>query len=307
VIVVTGGAGFIGSNLVHGLNAAGRDDLVIVDSLANAKKHLNISGARFIDYFDKDEFIQAMPGLEPIEAVFHEGACAVTTEQDGRFMMQVNYTFSKALLHECLRRGIPFIYASSAAVYGIGAQPFREEGNERPLNVYGFSKLAFDQHVRNILPHVGSPVVGLRYFNVYGPRESHKGDMASVIFKMFERHSAGRSLNLFRGSEGFLRDFIHVSDIVQVNLHFLESRKSGIYNCGTGSARSFQELGELVSRYLGGANIDVVSMPPELERQYQKYTCSDNTRLRSSGYRGEFISLEKGIESYIGSLMAETH
>ena len=307
MIVVTGGAGFIGSNLVHALNSTGRDDIGVVDSLANAEKHFNLAGARFIDYFDKDEFIQAMPGLGSIEAVFHEGACAVTTEQDGRFMMRTNYTFSRALLHECLRGGIPFIYASSAAVYGIGSQPFGEQGNERPLNVYGFSKLAFDQHVRSILPRVTSPVVGLRYFNVYGPREGHKGAMASVIYKMFEKHLAGKPLSLFQGSRNFLRDFIHVDDVVKVNLHFLETRRSGIYNCGTGLARSFQDLGELVSRQLGVAHIDTIGMPPELERQYQKYTCSDNSLLRSSGYQSEFISLESGIESYIRYLSEEVH
>ncbi|MEP9387754.1 ADP-glyceromanno-heptose 6-epimerase [Mesorhizobium sp. KR9-304] len=302
MIVVTGGAGFIGSNIVHGLNAAGRDDIVIVDSLRHARKHLNLTSARFVDYFDKDEFLDALPGLEPLEAVFHQGACAVTTEQDGRYMMRTNYTFSRNLLHACLRRRIPFIYASSAAVYGVGNQPFREADNEKPLNIYGFSKLAFDQHVRDILPRSDSPVVGLRYFNVYGPRESHKGDMASVIYKMFTQHQSGEPVALFQGSENFLRDFIHVSDVVKVNLHFLETRKSGIYNCGTGLIRSFQELGELVARRLGGVGIKAIQMPPGLEKQYQRYTCSDNSTLRASGYALGFVSLDEGISSYIDVL-----
>jgi ADP-L-glycero-D-manno-heptose 6-epimerase len=307
VIVVTGGAGFIGSNIVHGINSAGRSDIVIVDSLARSQKHVNLAGARFIDYFDKDEFLAAMPGLEPLEAVFHLGACAVTTEQDGRYMMRTNYTFSRNLLHQCLDRRIPFIYASSAAVYGAGRQPFRETDNERPLNIYGFSKLAFDQHVRDILPRADSAVIGLRYFNVYGPREDHKGDMASVVYKLFKQHQAGKPLVLFRGSENFLRDFIHVDDVVNVNLHFFETkRKSGIYNCGTSLARSFEELGKLVAEGLGGVPIETIQMPLELERQYQRYTCSENSLLRASGYAREFLSLEAGIDAYIDVLKGDT-
>ncbi|PWI54417.1 ADP-glyceromanno-heptose 6-epimerase [Rhizobium phaseoli] len=302
MIIVTGGAGFIGSNLVHGLNSLGRDDIIVVDTLMNAKKHLNLSGARFIDYFDKDEIIDAIDSLKPVEAVFHQGACTVTTEQDGRYMMRTNYTFSRDLLHECLRLEIPFIYASSAAVYGTGDKPFAEADNERPLNIYGFSKLAFDQHVRCILSRARSPVVGLRYFNVYGPGEVHKGNMASLVQRMFEQHRAGRPLNLFQGSKNFRRDFIHVSDVVKVNFHFFERKKSGIFNCGTGSARSFQELGDLVAEQFGGAAIEIVDMPPQLEAQYQKYTCSDNSMLNLSGYKGGFVALEDGVKSYIEAM-----
>ncbi|MDF2372037.1 MAG: ADP-glyceromanno-heptose 6-epimerase [Rhizobiaceae bacterium] len=300
MIVVTGGAGFIGSNLVHGLNSAGMKDIVIVDSLVDARKHLNLSKAHIIDYFDKDDFPDALAKLPEIDAVFHLGACAVTTQQDGRFMMKNNYTYSKTLLHACLKRKIPFIYASSAAVYGAGECAFVENNNqEKPLNVYGFSKWAFDQHVLNILPEAQSPVIGLRYFNVYGPRESHKGDMASVIFKMVARHRAGKPLQLFRGSDTFLRDFIDVRDVVDVNLHFLQSGKSGIYNCGTGTPRSFQDLGELVAHNLDGAQIEMIDMPPGLEGQYQKYTCADGTLLRNSGYTSGFHSLEDGIRDYV--------
>ncbi|MDF1775370.1 MAG: ADP-glyceromanno-heptose 6-epimerase [Rhizobiaceae bacterium] len=306
MIVVTGGAGFIGSNLVHGLNSAGMNDIVIVDCLMNAQKHLNLRDAHFTDYFDKDDFPDALAGLPDIDAVFHLGACAVTTEQDGRFMMKTNYTYSKTLLHTCLKRKIPFIYASSAAVYGAGECAFVEHGNqERPLNVYGFSKWAFDQHVMKILPHAESPVIGLRYFNVYGPRETHKGDMASVIFKMVARHRAGKKLQLFRGSDTFQRDFIDVRDVVDVNLHFLQTGKSGIYNCGTGSTRSFQDLGELVAHNLDGAQIEMIDMPPGLEGQYQKYTCADETLLRKSGYRSAFRSLEDGIRDYVHWLIRD--
>jgi ADP-L-glycero-D-manno-heptose 6-epimerase len=200
---------------------------------------------------------------------------------------------------------VPFVYASSAAVYGTGDEPFSEDDrHEAPLNVYGFSKLAFDHFVRQILPRVDSPVVGLRYFNVYGPRENHKQNMASVIYKMVMQHHSSETLKLFRGSSGYLRDFVHVDDIVDVNLHFFQSRASGIFNCGTGKTRSFQELGEIVAAQLGGARIEMIDMPAILEAQYQKYTCSDNTRLRQSGYAGEFRSLEAGIRDYIDTLRA---
>lgn len=303
MIIVTGGAGFIGSNLVHALNAAGHDDILIVDDLTDARKHLNLSGARFTDYMDKDEFPSRFAALGKVDAVFHQGACAVTTEQDGRYMMRVNYSFSRDLLHQCLASKVPFVYASSAAVYGHGSTPFTETpAHERPLNVYGFSKLAFDQHVRALLAKAESPVTGLRYFNVYGPREDHKGDMASVIFKMVGQHARAEPLKLFAGSERFLRDFIHVDDIVSVNLHFLRRPQSGIFNCGTGVARSFRDLGEAVRSRLPGATIAQIEMPPALERQYQKFTCSDNSRLLATGYNAQFLSLEAGVAKYVAEL-----
>lgn len=303
MIIVTGGAGFIGSNLVHALNGAGHRDILIVDDLTDARKHLNLSGAGFTDYMDKDELPTRFASLGKIDAVFHQGACAVTTEQDGQYMMRVNYSYSRDLLHQCLGRKVPFIYASSAAVYGHGSTPFTEsEAHERPLNVYGFSKLAFDQHVRALLAKAESPVTGLRYFNVYGPREGHKGDMASVIFKMVGQHARAEPLKLFSGSERFRRDFIHVDDIVSVNLHFLRRPQSGIYNCGTGIARSFRDLGEAVLSQLQGAAIKEIEMPPALERQYQKFTCSDNSRLLATGYNAQFLSLEAGIEKYVAEL-----
>ncbi|MFZ5677480.1 MAG: ADP-glyceromanno-heptose 6-epimerase [Pseudomonadota bacterium] len=304
MIIVTGGAGFIGSNLVHALNASGAHDILVVDDLTDARKHLNLGGARFTDYMDKDELPARFAALGKIDAVFHQGACVVTTEQDGRYMMRANYAYSRDLLHQCLGRKVPFIYASSAAVYGHGSTPFTEiEAHEKPLNVYGFSKLAFDQHVRALLAQAESPVVGLRYFNVYGPRENHKGDMASVILKMVEAHARGEPLKLFSGSERFLRDFIHVDDVTAVNLHFLRRPQSGIYNCGTGVARSFRDLGEAVLSRLPGATIKEIEMPAALEGQYQKFTCSDNSRLLATGYNAQFLSLEAGVEQYIAKLL----
>lgn len=307
MIVVTGGAGFIGSNIVHGLNGQGHDKVIVVDDLRDARKHLNLGGARFTDFFDKDDFLAQFGKIENIEAVLHQGACAVTTEQDGKYMMKTNFSYSKALLQECLKRKVPFIYASSAAVYGIGTRPFGETfDDERPLNVYGFSKLVFDNYVRSILPDTASPVIGLRYFNVYGPREEHKGDMASVILKMFWQYQRGEPLALFEGSEGYLRDFIYVKDVVDVNLHFLNNQTSGIFNCGTGVTHSFQKLGESVLQNLAGATIKRIEMPVHLAKQYQRYTCSDNSRLRSAGYAKAFTALDKGIREYISFLATES-
>ena len=302
MIIVTGGAGFIGSNLVHALNAEGHGDILIVDDLTDARKHLNLGGARFSDYVDKDDLLGRFPSLGRIDAVFHQGACAVTTKQDGRYMMRNNYGYSRDLLHLCLARRVPFVYASSAAVYGHGREAFTEcEADERPLNVYGFSKLAFDLHVRSLLAEAESPVTGLRYFNVYGPREEHKGDMASVVRKMMDQHARGEQLKLFAGSERFLRDFIHVDDVVAVNLHFLNRPKPGIFNCGTGVARSFRDLGEAVRSRLPGAVLTEIPMPPALEHQYQTFTCSNDAMLRAAGYYAPFLSLEEGIVKYIAA------
>lgn len=303
MIVVTGGAGFIGSNLVRGLNAQGFDEIVVVDDLSDASKHLNLQDCRFVDYIDKDQLLGEFKNLGKIKAVFHQGGCAVTTEQNGRLMMETNFTYSKHLLHACLGGRIPFIYASSAAVYGTGHQPFREEPElERPLNVYGFSKLVFDRYVRNILYKCESPVTGLRYFNVYGPGEEHKGNMASVILNMWKQFQKGETLKLFKGSENFMRDFVYVDDIVKINLHFLRSSRSGVFNCGTGETQSFLQLAEFVSAELDGAKIERIEMPSLIARQYQSYTCSDNSRLVETGYKQCFTKLGDGIRSYISIL-----
>ncbi|MDR1661991.1 MAG: ADP-glyceromanno-heptose 6-epimerase, partial [Azoarcus sp.] len=245
MIIVTGGAGFIGSNIVQGLNAQGIDDILVVDDLGDGHKCLNLADADIRDYLDRDDFLARIAGGEDfgaLEAVFHEGACSSTTEWDGRFMMKVNFEYSKALLTWCAARGVPFIYASSASVYGMGPV-FREAREyERPLNMYAYSKFLFDCHLR--ARSIGSQVAGLRYFNVYGPREQHKGSMASVPFHInAQLHDSGR-LRLFESSDGYgpgeqQRDFIHVDDVVAVNLWLLEHPQvSGIFNVGTGRAQS---------------------------------------------------------------------
>lgn len=300
MIVVTGGAGFIGSNIVAGLNAAGENRIIIVDDLTNGRKHRNLSGLNFADYIDTDDFLKQLERLGPLSAILHQGACAVTTEMDGRFMMRNNYDYSKQILDFCLGKGIPLVYASSASVYGNGERGFEEKPEcEGPLNVYAFSKLAFDNYVRAVLPRAESCVVGLRYFNVYGPRENHKGDMASLPFKMYVQYKMQEPLRLFEFSENYRRDFVHVDDVVALNLSALEKRCSGIFNCGTGTARSFRDLADLMIGNLEGAVIEEIEMPSNLKAQYQKYTCSDNAHLFASGYERRFRPIEEGISQYV--------
>jgi ADP-L-glycero-D-manno-heptose 6-epimerase len=300
--IVTGGAGFIGSNLVRGLNLRGVDDVLIVDDLTNGEKHLGLNGLDFVDLVDYRDFLEALDPLDSrkVEAVFHQGACSDTTERDGRFMLSVNFEYSKRLLEWCLGR-CPFLYASSAAVYGDGSAGFREEpACEWPLNVYGFSKLVFDQHVRRLLPKARTQVAGLRYFNVYGPQENHKGRMASLVFKLFGQAAGGGDLTVFEGSDDFRRDFVHVDDAVAVNLFLLDHPQvRGIFNCGTGRAESFRSLADCTASHLAGAKVREVPFPDDLKGKYQAFTQADLTRLRAAGYTAQFRSLEKGVAEYV--------
>ena len=299
MIIVTGGAGFIGSNLVKGLNQMGEEKILIVDHLSNASKHLNLNRLRYSDYLDKELLLEKLPSLPEPKVIFHQGACSDTTESDGRYMMDNNYEYSKTLLHYAMDRKIPFLYASSASVYGNGTNGFSEiPESEYPLNVYGFSKFSFDNYVRRFLPEAQSQILGLRYFNVYGPQETHKGRMASVAFHLFHQLRKGGSMNLFEGSEGFRRDFIHVQDTIRINLHFLESGKSGIFNAGTGKARSFTAIGECLREIEGSGELKSIPFPDDLRGKYQEFTEADTTRLREAGYEEEFLSLEEGIRLY---------
>ena len=303
MIVVTGGAGFIGSNLVKGLNDAGTDDILVVDNLTQSSKHLNLNRLHCSDYLDKDQYLERLDSLPKPRAIFHQGACSDTTETDGRYMMANNYDYSKVLLHYALKQGIPFLYASSAAVYGNGASGFIEEPQaEYPLNVYGFSKFAFDNYVRRLLPGASSQILGLRYFNVYGPQENHKGRMASVAFHLIKQLGKDGNMRLFEGSEGFRRDFIHVQDTIGINLHFLESGTSGIFNAGTGEARSFTEIAEILKRLHGSGGIQTIPFPEDLRGKYQEFTQASTDALHRAGYVEEFLSLEEGIRLYYNQL-----
>ena len=313
LIIVTGGAGFIGSNLVAGLNAAGYDEILVVDNLGTPEKFKNLRGLKFTDFLDKGEFrVRLNRGSfrgKALRAVFHQGACSDTLNSDGNYMMDNNYRYSRELLEFCLSERIPFIYASSASVYGSGKRGFREEPEcEFPLNLYAFTKHLFDRTVRKILPSGGSQVVGLRYFNVFGPQEAHKGRMASMAFHAFRQIRETGKVGLFEGSGGFgpggqKRDFLYVGDAVRVNLFFLENPgKSGIFNCGTGAARSFENLAEAVISSMKQGSIEYIPFPEDLAKQYQNFTQADLTYLRKAGYEEEFMSLEDAVSLYVGML-----
>ena len=324
-VVVTGAAGMIGSNLVHGLNAIGIDDIIAVDDLSDGAKYRNLLGASFSDYFDKDDFYQRFAAGEfgRVDAVLHEGACSDTMEHNGRFMLDNNYRCSKNLLDACQAQGTRLLYASSAATYG-GSSEFREEPEfEQPLNVYGYSKLLFDNVLRRMLDGSRTQVVGFRYFNVYGPREQHKGRMASVAFHHFNQLRDTGHVTLFGEYGGYApghqtRDFIHVDDVVAVNLWFLQHPdRSGIFNLGTGRGQPFNDvaaatvnaararLGEAalsLAEMVQAGLVQYIDFPPALVGKYQCFTEADMTRLRSVGCTHPFAPVGEGVARYGGWL-----
>ena len=315
MILVTGGAGFIGSQLVKGLNERGREDILVVDDLRQGEKFANLATARIADYMDKAEFrsyLRARAGgpgdLRDIEFIFHQGACSSTTEQDGQYMLDNNYTYSKELLHFAMRHAIPFVYASSAAVYGAGARFAEAPANECPVNVYAYSKLLFDNYARARAAETGARLVGLRYFNVYGPGEAHKGAMASVIFHFNNQlHATGR-LQLFEGSHGYAngeqrRDFVSVEDVVKVNLWLLDHPAvAGIVNVGTGEAATFNRIARAVIDWHGKGEIGYISFPAALKARYQAHTQADISALRGAGYTSAFTSPAEGVGQYLARL-----
>ncbi len=306
MIIVTGGAGFIGSNLVRRLNQQGIDSIIIVDSLKKGEKHLNLNTLKFADFIDYEEFLPALSSMKNkhISTIFHQGACTDTMQYDGRFMMRVNYEYSKALLTFALENKARFIYASSASVYGNGDKGFVEDRHyEYPLNVYAYSKFLFDQYIRRIIDDIPTQIVGLRYFNVYGPQENHKEKMASVIFQFHNQIKKTGDISLFKGSDGFVRDFIYVDDVVNVNLHFLENPDiSGIFNCGTGKAESFLKIAEIMQSCYDNCKIRYVPFPETLKGKYQAFTQADRNLLDGSGYKRPFTSLEDGVRAYVALL-----
>lgn len=314
MIVVTGGAGFIGSNLIRALNERGHTHILAVDDLTDGVKCRNLVDCEVMDYMDKEEFLEHVQwGTEVpdrIDVMFHLGACSTTTEWDGRYLMRNNYAYSKALLRYCVDRGIRFVYASSAAVYGGNREFSERREHEAPLNAYGYSKFLFDQYVRRQLPALRSPVVGLRYFNVYGPRESHKGDMASVAWHFHRQLLREGKVRLFRGSDGFgdgeqRRDFIHVEDAVAVTLWFGLADHCGIYNVGTGRAQTFNDVARAAIAAHGRGEIEYIPFPEHLRGRYQSYTQADLTALRAAGYQGAFRTVEEGVPAYLDWLMRQ--
>lgn len=309
MIIVTGGAGFIGSNIVKILNEQGRNDIIVVDDLTDGTKFSNIVDCGILDYIDQEVFLTKIKTnykfSQKIQAIFHEGACSTTTEWNGRYMLENNYEYSKYLLHYCMDSRISLIYASSAAVYGMDTHFKEQPAYEKPLNVYGYSKLLFDQYVRRHFASAQSQIVGLRYFNVYGPREQHKGSMASVAWHFNNQIKAQGKVKLFEGSDGYgngeqRRDFIFVNDVVAVNLWFLSNPNvSGIYNVGTGRSQSFNDVANAVIKWHDKGEIEYIPFPDHLKNRYQSFTQADISSLRQAGYTGEFVTVEQGVADYM--------
>jgi ADP-L-glycero-D-manno-heptose 6-epimerase len=320
-VVVTGAAGMVGSNLVHGLNAVGIDDVIAVDDLTEGAKFRNLLGAKLADYFDRNEFYDrfALGELGRIDVIFHEGACSDTMEGNGRYMLETNYRCSKDLLDLCQARGTRLLYASSAAVYGDSTVSRESAENERPLNVYGYSKLLVDNIVRRVLPTARFQVAGFRYFNVYGPREQHKGRMSSVAFHHFGELRETGKVKLFGEYGGYgpgqqARDFVFVEDVVAVNLWFLRHpERSGIFNVGTGRAQPFNDVAHAtinasralraeaplsLEQQVSHGLIDYIPFPEALIGKYQCFTQADLTSLRASGCDLEFVDVATGVRRY---------
>lgn len=331
-VVVTGAAGFIGSNIIKGLNARGIDDIIAVDDLSQGDKFRNIADLRIADYVDLDDFY---PNFDEgrygkVEAVFHEGACSDTMEQDGKYMMDNNYTLSCELFQACQQQGTRLLYASSAATYG-GADTFREVPEfEGPLNVYGYSKLLFDQRMRRELgdnfERAKTQVVGFRYFNVYGPREQHKGRMASVAFHQFHQFKADGKVKLFGAYGGYaqgeqMRDFVFVDDVVAVNLWFFDHPgQNGVFNLGSGRAQPFNDVAVGVVNTLRGLEgksalplaeiaaqglIEYIPFPDALRGKYQCYTQADLGKLRATGCDHAFADVQTGVAQYVQWLASQ--
>ncbi len=298
MIIVTGGAGFIGSNLVWTLNARGYKNIVIVDELDSSNKFRNLNHLFFEDLLTPEQFIQNLDDYKNAEVVFHQGANATTTEYDGAKMMRQNFEYSKALFTWCQQRQRRFIYASTAATYGDGDNGFVPGRHcEDPLNVYGFSKLIFDRYVEQ--KEKTSQVAGMRYFNVYGPMEGHKGRMASVPWHLMKQAKHEGKMRLFEGSEHFLRDFVHVDDVVKVNIFLMDNPDiSGLFNVGTGCVRSFTDMGNILNQLIPSAQLKIIPFPEDLNGRYQKYTCADLTMLEKTGFKNKWITLEQGLTDY---------
>jgi len=307
-IVVTGGAGFIGSALVWRLNELGRDDILIVDSLDKTDKWKNLAPLRFADYIDAYEFIDDLDVFKSTEIVFHLGACSSTTETDADYMIRNNYQYTQDLARWAVKNGIRFIYASSAATYGDGsagmADGMEDLNKLRPLNVYGYSKHLFDQYAART--GMFESIVGLKYFNVFGPNEDHKGDMRSLVNKAFGQINSTGKLQLFRShnpeyADGdFGRDFVYVKDAVDMTLHFMANKTGGLFNIGSGQMNTWNALAEAIFKALDmPKDVEFIDMPEHLRDRYQYRTEADLTRLSEVGYTAETTPLDEAVADYV--------
>lgn len=309
-IVVTGGAGFIGSCIVRTLNDAGIKDILIVDHIACTDKWMNMRGKKYLEYIPKDLFLGQLKNREGIEAIIHMGAQPSTTERDFDYLWKNNFEYTKALWNYCAEKQIRFIYASSAATYGDGSLGFSDSmdiDSLLPLNGYGYSKQIFDQWVKHQAVDAPRQHVGLKFFNVYGPNEYYKGSMASMVFHGFRQIKQDGEIRLFKSCNpdyedgGQLRDFVYVKDVCQVILWLLKNPGvNGLYNVGTGRAQSFAELAEATFRALGmEPNIVYIDMPEHLREKYQYYTQADMSSLRAAGYPAKFRDVREGVRDYV--------
>ena len=318
MIIVTGGAGFIGSNLVHKLNLDNINDILIVEERnTSTKKFENLKDLKYLDCVDKNVFIKEIKKLSQnyinqIDCIFHLGACSKTTEPDREYIMNTNFEFSKNLLEFSSNNKIPLIYASSASVYGNGTKFKEDSSNESFLNHYAESKLLFDTLYRENESKISSQVVGLRYFNVFGPREHHKEGMSSVVFHFYNQMKNDGEIKLFKGSHGYndgeqRRDFVCVEDTIKVKRWFQKHKNiSGIYNVGTGVSRTFNDIANCVLAYFGKGKITYIDFPDNLINQYQAFTEADMTYLKSKSFDEKFTTLEKGVKDYLDWLSKNT-
>jgi ADP-L-glycero-D-manno-heptose 6-epimerase len=318
ITVITGAAGFIGTNTVATLNAGGDSHLLLVDQLGTDEKWKNLVGLRFEDLISPDEFLRRITTntIGSIRSIIHLGACSATTERDADFLLRNNYHYTRTLCQWCLEHGIRFVYASSAATYGDGTRGYSDDDRItptlRPLNMYGYSKHMFDLWA--LENGLFDRIVGLKYFNVYGPHEDHKADMRSVVQKSFHQITATGEVSLFKSYKpGYAdgeqkRDFIYVKDAVDVTLHFAERRThSGLFNCGTGAARTWRDLAKAVFAAMDRTpKIKMIEMPEQLQGKYQYFTQADMTKLRSAGYTKPFTTLEDGVKDYVQNYLSVT-
>ena len=323
-ILVTGAAGFIGCNNVLELNRRGYKDVIAVDNLTKSEKFLNLAKCSISDYFDKNDFIERVRRDElPVpEVIFHQGACSDTMETDGRYMMENNYRYTLDLFNWAQKHRVPFIYASSAATYGTSQVFVEDVAYEGPLNVYGYSKYLFDQVLRANMKSLTAPVAGMRYFNVYGPHEQHKGRMASVAFHQYFQFKKEGRVKLFEGCLGYgngcqMRDFVFVEDVIDIAMYFMTAGKSGIFNCGSGRAQPFNDVALTVVNSLSGTDytleeavskglIEYIPFPEALKGKYQAYTQADLTNLRAAGYESELHTVQQGTAKYM-QYLSETY
>ena len=310
MIIVTGGAGFIGSCVVRTLNNAGIEDIVIVDNVNTTDKWLNMRDKKYIKYVHKSEFLQELSSYKGVSAIIHMGAQSSTVETDFDYLWKNNYEYSKSLWKYCAEKQIQFIYASSAATYGDGTEGFDDRADIdklKPLNRYGYSKQLFDLWIKHQAAIFPKQYVGLKFFNVYGPNEYFKGSMASMIFHGYKQIQEFGKVKLFKScnpdyKDGEqLRDFVYVKDVCDAIFWLLSHEKiNGLFNVGTGRAQSFRELAEATFHALGmKANIEYIDMPEHLKNKYQYYTQAEISQLREAGYTRKFMDLEEGAEDYV--------